>query len=64
MVVDGEATRLKWSVMDQRKLEQDRSHRGRGRASYHGNRRTGRRTQLNSKTNEVYCRIIDELIKI
>lgn len=52
MVVDGEATQLKWSTMDQR----EKVAHGRGGACYHRNRRTGRRTQLNSKINEVYSR--------
>ena len=49
MVVDGEATQLKWSAMDQR----EKASHGRGGACYHGNRRTGKRTQLDSKINEV-----------
>ncbi len=41
-VVDGKATPLKWSAMDQRE-----SRKGGGA------RRTGRRSQLNSKMREV-----------
>jgi hypothetical protein len=52
MVVDGEATQLKWSTMDQR----EKASHGRGGACYHRNRRTGRRTQLNSEINEVCSR--------
>ena len=49
MVVDGEATRLKWSTMDQR----EKASQGRGGAYHHKNRQTGRRTQLDSKIKEV-----------
>ena len=44
VVVDGEATPLKWSAMDQRE------NRTGG-----GARRTGRRTQLDNKMREVRC---------
>ena len=50
MVVDGEATQLKWSTMDQR----EKASHGRGGAYHHRSRQTGRRTQLNSKINEVH----------
>ena len=53
MVVDGEATQLKWSAMDQRKQEREKSLYGGRGACYHANRRTGRRTQLDSKTKQV-----------
>ena len=49
IVVDGEATQLKWSTMDQR----EKVSQGRGGAYHHRNRQTGRRTLLDLKIKEV-----------
>ena len=55
MVVDGEATQLKWSTMDQR----EKASHGRGGASYHRNRQTGRCTQLNLNVHNAIGRVFD-----
>ena len=70
MVVDGEATQLKWSTMDQR----EKASQGRGGAYHHRNRKTGRRTQLDCKIKEVqmcnhfvlsvWCNILGVLIHL